>query len=123
MDMAHPPRFLKLCDEIRAQVVEVTTDEVAARLAKGDAFELVDVREESEFAGGRIKGARHLGKGVIERDIEAAIPDTSIEIILYCGGGFRSVLAAENLVRMGYPNVKSMAGGWREWKSKSLPTE
>jgi rhodanese-related sulfurtransferase len=123
MSMAHPPRFLKLCDEIRAHVVEVTTDEVAARLAKGDAFELVDVREESEFAGGRIKGARHLGKGVIERDIEAAIPDTNAEIILYCGGGFRSVLAAENLVRMGYPNVKSMAGGWREWKAKSLPTE
>jgi rhodanese-related sulfurtransferase len=123
MSMAHPPRFLKLCDDIRATVKEVTTDEIAARLAKGDAFELIDVREESEFAAGRIKGARHLGKGVIERDIEAAVPDTSAEIILYCGGGFRSVLAAENLTRMGYTNVKSMAGGWREWKSKSLPTE
>lgn len=121
--MAHPPRFLKLCDEIRANVAEVTTDEVAARMAKGDAFALVDVREESEFAAGRIKGARHLGKGVIERDIEAAVADTSAEIILYCGGGFRSVLAAENLARMGYTNVKSMAGGWREWKAKSLPTE
>ncbi len=121
--MAHPPRFQKLCDEIRAKVPEVTTDEVAARRANGDTFELVDVREESEFAAGRIKGARHLGKGVIERDIEAAVPDTNAEIILYCGGGFRSVLAAENLVRMGYTNVKSMAGGWREWKSKSLPTE
>ena len=123
MGMAHPPRFLKLCDEIRANVAEVTTDEVAARQAKGDAFELIDVREESEFAAGRIKGARHLGKGVIERDIEAAVPDTSAAIILYCGGGFRSVLAAENLARMGYTNVKSMAGGWREWKAKSLPTE
>jgi rhodanese-related sulfurtransferase len=121
--MSHPPRFQKLCDDARARVVEVTTDEVAARLAKGDAFELVDVREVSEFAAGRIKGARHLGKGVIERDIEKAIPDTNAEIILYCGGGFRSVLAAENLVRMGYPNVKSMAGGWREWKAKSLPIE
>jgi rhodanese-related sulfurtransferase len=121
--MEHPPRFLKLCDEVRAKIVEVSTDAVAARLANGDAFELVDVREESEFAAGRIKGARHLGKGVIERDIEKAIPDTNAEIILYCGGGFRSALAAENLVRMGYPNVKSMAGGWREWKSKSLPTE
>jgi rhodanese-related sulfurtransferase len=123
MSMAHPPRFLKLCDEIRANVAEVTTDEIAARMAKGDAFELVDVREESEFAAGRIKGARHLGKGVIERDIEAAVPDTSAEVILYCGGGFRSVLAAENLARMGYTNVKSMAGGWREWKANSLPTE
>jgi rhodanese-related sulfurtransferase len=123
MNMAHPPRFLKLCADVRGHVEEVTTDEVAARLTKGDAFELVDVREESEVAGGRIKGARHLGKGVIERDVEAAIPDTHAEIILYCGGGFRSVLAAENLVRMGYTNVKSMAGGWREWKAKSLPTE
>lgn len=123
MGMAHPPRFLKLCDEIRANIAEITTDEVAARQAKSDVFELVDVREESEFAAGRIKGARHLGKGVIERDIEAAVPDTSAEIILYCGGGFRSVLAAENLARMGYTNVKSMAGGWREWKAKSLPTE
>jgi rhodanese-related sulfurtransferase len=125
MTMDHPPRFQKLCDDARAHVAEVTTDEVAARLAAGGAseFELVDVREQSEFAAGRIKGARHLGKGVIERDIEKAIPDTGKEIILYCGGGFRSVLAAENLARMGYTNVKSMAGGWREWKSKSLPTE
>lgn len=123
MNMSHPPRFLKLCDEVRARVAEVTTDEVAERLARGDSFELVDVREQSEFAGGRIKGAYHLGKGVIERDVEQAIPDPNAEIILYCGGGFRSVLAAENLTRMGYTNVKSMAGGWREWKAKSLPTE
>ena len=121
--MDHPPRFLKLCDEIRARIVEISTDEVAARIARGDRFELVDVREQSEFAAGRIKGARHLGKGVIERDVEAAIPDSNAEIILYCGGGFRSVLAADNLVKMGYANVKSMAGGWREWKAKSLPTE
>ena len=121
--MDHSPRFLKLCDDTRARIVEVTTDEVAARLAKGDAFELVDVREQSEFAAGRIERARHLGKGVIERDIEKAIPDPSTEIILYCGGGFRSALAAENLARMGYTNVKSMAGGWREWKAKSFPTE
>lgn len=121
--MDHAPRFLKLCDEVRARIVEVSTDDIAARIARGESFELVDVREESEFAAGRIKGARHLGKGIIERDIEKAVPDASTEIILYCGGGFRSALAAENLVRMGYPNVKSMAGGWREWKAKALPTE
>jgi rhodanese-related sulfurtransferase len=121
--MDHAPRFLKLCTEVRARIVEVTTDDVAARLARGDHFELVDVREESELAAGRIKGARHLGKGVIERDIERAIPDMDAEIVLYCGGGFRSALAVENLVRMGYHNVKSMAGGWREWTSKSLPTD
>ena len=121
--MAHGPRFEKLCDESRARILEVSVDDTASRLARGDRFELVDVREESEFAAGRIKGARHLGKGVIERDVEAAIPDPHAEIILYCGGGFRSVLAAENLVKMGYANVKSMAGGWREWTAKSLPTE
>ena len=121
--MDHAPRFMKLCDEVRARIVEITVDDVAERLAKGDRFELVDVREESEWAAGHIKGARHLGKGVIERDVEKAIPDTSAEVVLYCGGGFRSALAAENLVRMGYPNVKSMAGGWRSWTAKSLPTE
>lgn len=121
--MDHAPRFLKLCDEVRARIVEVSTDEIAARIARGETFNLVDVREESEYAAGRIKGAVHLGKGVIERDIEKAVPDPSAEIVLYCGGGFRSALAAENLVRMGYPNVKSMAGGFREWKAKSLPTE
>ena len=121
--MDHAPRFLKLCGDVRARTVEVSTDEINSRIARGDRFELVDVREESEVAAGRIKGARHLGRGVLERDIEKAIPDASTEIVLYCGGGFRSALAAESLVRMGYPNVKSMAGGWREWKAKSLPTE
>jgi rhodanese-related sulfurtransferase len=119
----HGPRFEKLCDEVRARIVEVSADEVGERLARGDRFELLDVREESEFAAGHIKGARHLGKGVIERDIEKSIPDSDAEIVLYCGGGFRSALAAESLVRMGYPNVKSMAGGWRAWNAKSLPVE
>jgi rhodanese-related sulfurtransferase len=121
--MDHSPRFLKLCDDIRARIKEVSIDEVAERLARGDRFELVDVREQSEFAAGRIKGAKHLGKGVIERDIEKAIPDTNADIVLYCGGGFRSAIAAETLERMGYTNVSSMAGGWREWKGKNLPTE
>lgn len=121
--MDHSPRFLKLCDEVRARVKEVTVDEIAARLAKGEKVELVDVREESEFAAGRIVGARHLGKGVIERDIEKAVPDVDAEIVLYCGGGFRSAIAAESLEKMGYRNVKSMAGGWRAWKEKGHPTE
>lgn len=121
--MAHGPRFEKLCDEARARVVEVTTEDVASRLARGETFALLDVREESEFGASRIKGARHLGKGVIERDVEAAFPQTDTELVLYCGGGFRSVLAADNLKRMGYSNVTSMAGGFREWKAKSLPTE
>jgi rhodanese-related sulfurtransferase len=121
--MEHPPRFTKLCEDARRGVAEVTVDDVAARIAKGDRFELVDVREASEFAAGRITGARHLGKGVIERDVEKAIPDANADIVLYCGGGYRSVLAAENLIKMGYTNVKSMAGGWRAWKAKSLPTE
>ena len=121
--MSHGPRFEKLCDEVRARIKEVSIDEVAERLARGDSFELVDVREESEVANGRIRGARHLGKGVIERDVENAIPDLEAEVVLYCGGGFRSALAAENLGKMGYTNVASMAGGWRAWKAKSLPTE
>ncbi len=121
--MDHSPRFLKLSEEARARTVEVTADDIAARRARGEKFELVDVREESEFAAGRIEGARHLGKGVIERDIEKTIPKFDTEIVLYCGGGFRSALAAESLVRMGYVNVKSMAGGFRAWREKQLPTE
>lgn len=121
--MDHSPRFSRLCEETRARVKEVSTDDIAKRIASGDALHLIDVREESEFARGRIKGAKHLGKGIIERDIEKQVPDTDAEIILYCGGGFRSVLAAESLQRMGYTNVKSMAGGWREWTGKKLPVE
>ena len=121
--MDHAPRFLRLCEDVRSRIVEVSTDEIGARIARGEKFELVDVREESEFAAGHIKGARHLGKGVIERDIEKAIPDPETEVILYCGGGFRSALAADNLVKMGYARIKSMAGGWKEWKAKSFPVE
>ena len=83
----------------------------------------MDVREESEFARGRIKTARHIGRGILERDIEKAIPDLDTDVVLYCGGGFRSALSAESLQKMGYRNVRSMAGGWREWKEKGLPTE
>ncbi len=122
----HPPRFLALCEEVKPRVKEVSAEDVAARIAsrsESDTFALIDVREESEFAAGRIKGAKHMGRGVIERDIEAAIPDLDREIILYCGGGFRSALSADSLQKMGYRNVVSLAGGWRAWKAKSLPTE
>jgi rhodanese-related sulfurtransferase len=89
----------------------------------GDKFLLVDVREESEFAKDHLPGAIHMGKGIIERDIEARVPDLSAEIVLYCGGGFRSALAADNLQKMGYTNVASMAGGWRAWQSAGAPVE
>ncbi len=121
--MIHGPRFEKLCEEVRGRIVEVSIDDIAKRLAGRESFALVDVREDSEFAAGHIAGAQHLGKGVIERDIEKTFPDTAADIVLYCGGGYRSALAADNLGKMGYTNVKSMAGGWRAWTAKSLPTE
>jgi rhodanese-related sulfurtransferase len=120
----HSPRFLKIVEETRARVKETTVEQVKQRLDRGEGgFKLVDVREESEWAAGHIPGAMHLGKGVIERDVEQKIPDTNQEIILYCGGGFRSALAADNLQRMGYRNVISMDGGWRGWKEAGYPTE
>src|SRR5689334_7804333 len=121
--MDHSPKFEKLCADARANITEISTDEVADRIAKGSSFALVDVREESEFANGRIKTARHMGRGILERDVEKAIPDLDADIVLYCGGGFRSALSAESLQKMGYRNVKSMAGGWRAWKGKNLPTD
>jgi rhodanese-related sulfurtransferase len=121
--MEHSPRFEKLCEEVRAKITEISAEEVAARIAGGATFSLIDVREESEFAKGRIKTAQHIGRGILERDIEKAIPDLDADIVLYCGGGYRSALSAENLQKMGYRNVKSMAGGWRGWKGKGLPTE
>jgi len=120
--MEHSPRFEKLCEEARANVKEVSAEDVAARIARGERFALVDVREESEFAAGHIEGARHLGRGVLERDIEKAFADPGADIVLYCGGGYRSALAAESLQKMGYTNVASMAGGWRGWLAKGLPT-
>jgi rhodanese-related sulfurtransferase len=120
----HSPRFLKLCEETRSRVRETSVDEIKRRLDRGDKdFLLVDVREESEWQAGHIPGAMHLGKGIIERDIEQKVPDPNAEIVLYCGGGFRSALAAENLQRMGYTNVLSMDGGWRGWKEAGHPTE
>lgn len=121
--MDHSPRFLKVVNDAKARVREVTVDHVKSKLAQGDDFELVDVREDNEWSAGHIKGARHLGRGVLERDVEKAIPSTSREIILYCGGGFRSALAAESLQAMGYTNVASMDGGWRTWKERGGATE
>jgi len=114
----HPPRFLKIVDDARKRVRETTVDEVKTRMDRGDKFLLVDVREESEFARDHLPGAIHLGKGVIERDIEERVPELNTEMILYCGGGFRSALAADNLQKMGYTNVISMDGGIRGWREK-----
>jgi len=121
--MQHSSRFLKLVNEAKAHVRETNVQEVKTRMDKGERLLLVDVREESEVARGRIPGAVHLGKGVIERDIEKTIPDTNAEIILYCGGGFRSALVAESLKKMGYTNAVSMDGGWRVWVESGYPTE
>ena len=121
--MQHSNRFLALVNEARKRIRETTVQEVKKRLDAGERLLLVDVREESEVARGRIPGALHLGKGVIERDVEKTIPDTDAEIILYCGGGFRSALAAENLQRMGYKNAVSMDGGWRGWTESGYPIQ
>jgi rhodanese-related sulfurtransferase len=115
MAKQHSERFVKVVDEARKQIRECTVPDVQARLERGDSFHLIDVRE--------LPSAVHIGKGVIERDIEAAIADSSAEIVLYCGGGYRSALAAASLQNMGYNNVISMDGGWREWKEAGYPVE
>jgi len=121
----HSPRFLNIVDDARRRIRQTTVDEVKARLDRRspgkDQFVLVDVREESEFAADHIPGAVHLGKGILERDIEVKYPDLATELVLYCGGGFRSALAADNLQKMGYTNVISMDGGIRGWRDKSYP--
>jgi rhodanese-related sulfurtransferase len=119
----HTPRFLKIVEDAKSRVRECTVRDVEQKLDRGEKFHLVDVREESEWAKGHLPGAQHLGKGVIERDVEQKIPDTAAEIILYCGGGFRSALAADNLQKMGYTNVISMDGGFRGWTEAGLPVE
>ncbi len=121
--MKHGERFLAIVNDAKSRVRECTVEEVAAKRERGETFHLVDVREESEWAAGHLPGAIHLGKGIIERDIEAAIPDTVAEIILYCGGGYRSALAADNLQKMGYTNAISMDGGYREWSEAGHPIE
>jgi rhodanese-related sulfurtransferase len=117
----HSPKFLAIAHDAKKNVKETTVLDVKSRLDKGEKLLLIDVREESEFATDHISGAIHLSKGVIERDIELAVPDLATEIILYCGGGFRSALSAENLARMGYSNVISMDGGIRVWRENGFP--
>ena len=117
----HSPRFLKIVDDAKSRIKQIGIDEVKEKLDSGDKFALVDVREESEFAKDHLPGALHLGKGIIERDIETHVPDLNTPTILYCGGGFRSALAADNLQKMGYKNVLSMDGGIRGWREKNYP--
>ena len=123
MAKQHAPGFLKLVTDAKSRVRECTVDDVKARLAAGEKFVLVDVREEGEYAAGHAAGAVHIGKGVIERDIEAKVPDPNTPLVLYCGGGFRSALAADAVQKMGYTNVISMDGGWSAWVKAGMPTE
>ena len=117
----HSARFLRIVEDAKKRVQEVSIDQVKARLDRGEKFLLVDVREESEYAKDHLPGAIHLGKGIIERDIEERAPELSTPLILYCGGGYRSALAADNLQEMGYTNVLSMDGGIRGWREKQYP--
>jgi rhodanese-related sulfurtransferase len=119
--MKHSPGFLKVVQDAKSRIRETNVEEVKKRLDAGERFILVDVREESEWDRGHLPAAIHLGKGVIERDIEQTIPDKSLPLVLYCGGGYRSALAADNLQKMGYTNVASMDGGWRVWVESGYP--
>jgi rhodanese-related sulfurtransferase len=121
--MAHSERFLTLVNDAKKRVKETNVPDVKRRMDAGEKFLLVDVREESEWAAGHLPGAIHLGRGIIERDIEQRVPDTFAKLILYCGGGFRSALSADNLQKMGYSNVESMDGGWKGWIGAGLPTQ
>jgi rhodanese-related sulfurtransferase len=119
--MEHTPGFLRIVQDSKMRVKETGVEDVKRKMDAGEKFHLIDCREESEWARGHLPGAIHLGKGVIERDIEKRIPDTQAPIIIYCGGGFRSALAADNIQRMGYHNVLSMDGGWRGWTEAGFP--
>ncbi len=119
----HASEFLRLVNDAKSRITECTIADLKSRLDAGEKFFLVDVREASEYAAGHLPGATHLGKGVIERDIERAIPDTAAEIVLYCGGGYRSALAADSLQKMGYAHVISMDGGTRAWREAGYPIE
>jgi len=123
MAKQHSPGFLKIVEEARQRVPELSIEEVKAKLESGEKFRLIDVREGEEFARGHLPGAESLCKGIIERDIEEKVPDHGAPIVLYCGGGFRSALAGDNLKKMGYKKVWSMWGGWRAWSEAGFPTE
>ena len=119
--MEHSPGFLRLVDEARSHIREVTIHDVERMSRAREPIELIDVREEEEWRRGHLPGARHLCKGIIERDIEKTVPERNAHLVLYCGGGFRSALAADALRRMGYTRVDSMDGGWRAWTEAGLP--
>jgi rhodanese-related sulfurtransferase len=121
--VAHNPGFLKLVNDAKIGVQEIDVEGYKKMVADKDPHVLVDTREDNEWAAGHVAGAVHLSRGVIERDIETEYPDTSTKLVLYCGGGFRSALAAESLKKMGYNNVISLDGGWRALKDSGLPTE
>jgi rhodanese-related sulfurtransferase len=121
--MKHSPGFLKLVDDAKSRIREADFREIKRRLDQREKLTLVDVREDNEWARGHLPGAVHLGKGIIERDVEEAFPDKETTLVLYCGGGFRSALVADNLQKMGYTNVISMDGGWRGWTSAGYPVE
>jgi rhodanese-related sulfurtransferase len=121
--MEHSSGFLALVNDAKSRIKEITVEQVVEKFKRGNKFCFVDTREDSEWSAGHAKGAIHMGKGIIERDIEKAIPDHDAEIILYCGGGFRSALSADNLQKMGYRNVISMDGGMRRWRELGLPEE
>ena len=119
--MKHAPEFLKLVDDAKSRIRQTNVQETKRRLDAGEPFTLIDVREESEWARGRLPSAIHLGRGIIERDIENTIPYTATPMVLYCGGGYRSALVADNLQKMGYTSVLSMDGGWRGWTEAGYP--
>ena len=119
--MKHSEGFLKIVNDAKTRIKEVTVADTRERLATNSGVRLIDVREDDEWRAGHAAAAEHLGKGIIERDIEATVPDKSTELILYCGGGYRSALAADVLQNMGYTNVFSMAGGWKAWKESGAP--
>ena len=119
--MQHSEGFLKIVNDAKSRIHEISPAETQKKLARGDAFHFIDVREDNEWEKGRATGAKHLGKGIIERDIESQVPDHSAEIVLYCGGGYRSALAADALQKMGYTRVLSMSGGYKEWVTSGLP--
>lgn len=121
--MQHNPGFLKLVDAVRVRVKECTVDEAKARIDRGEIDYFLDIREDHEFEKDHARGARHLGKGIIERDIETVVPDKGAAIILYCGGGYRSVLAADALRQMGYTHVMSLEGGIKAWRAAAFPME
>jgi len=120
--MEHSPHFLELVNEAKTRVKETNVEDVKQRMDNGEKFLLVDVREDHEWEKGHVPGAVHMGRGVIERDIEVKVPETATKMILYCGGGFRSALVADSLQKMGYTNVESMDGGWRGWVGAGLPS-